>query len=243
MKRLSIVFLLLILSAQARSQVIMSLILGDKINSDKLEFGLDGGLNLSDIGGLNSSAWASRFNLGFYFDFKFKDPSWMIHTGVIVKSTMGAKDLPVYSLGDPTLDATFTGGTIERRLSYFNVPFMIKRQFRNHFFIEAGPMFGLINSAKDVFTKTVKDQDDLTYELNVRDQYHTIDAGVMGGIGYRLMGGHGMNLGFRYYQGMVDVLKSNTGTALYNRSMYFTIGIPIGKGKAEAREKAKATDK
>ncbi len=229
-----IMTILVLASLQAQSQVLMSLLLGDKINSNKLEFGLDGGLNLSTVGNADGNM-ASRFNIGFYFDFKMKNPSWMFHTGVIVKSTMGIKDVSVYSLGDPSLDASFAGGSIDRRLSYFNVPVMIKHQFRNNFFVEAGPMLGLMNNANDVFTKKVVNKDDLTYTHDVRDLYHTFDAGVMGGVGYRLMGGHGMNLSIRYYLGMVDVLKSNTGQAQYNRSLYFTVGIPIGKGKAEKR--------
>src|SRR5436853_345740 len=146
MKRPVLILLLVVISLQGRSQVIMSLLLGDKINSNKLEFGLDGGLNLSDISNVNGNL-ASRFNIGFYFDFKMKNPAWMFHTGVIVKSTMGIKDVPVYSLGDPSLDASFAGGSVDRRLSYFNVPFMIKHQFKNNFFAEAGPMLALMNNA------------------------------------------------------------------------------------------------
>ncbi len=239
MKRLLVVLALVAVSLPVRSQVIMSLLLGDKINSDKLEFGLDGGLNLSNLSNVDGNL-ASRFNIGFYFDFKMKDPSWMFHTGVIVKSTMGSRDIPVYSLDDAALDASFAGGSIDRRLSYFNVPILIKRQFRNNFFAEAGPMLGLMNNANDVFTKKVVNKDDLTYTNDVRSLYHTFDAGMMGGIGYRLMGGHGMNLSVRYYFGLVDVLKNNNGPAQYNRSLYFSVGIPIGKGKAEKRAAEKS---
>jgi hypothetical protein len=242
MKRSIVLVVLILLSLHARCQVIMSLLLGDKINSNKLEFGLDGGLNLSDMGGVNGNM-ANRFNLGFYFDLKMKNPAWMFHTGVIVKSTMGVKDIPVYSLGDAALDASFAGGSIDRKLNYFNVPFMIKYKFPNNFSVEAGPMLGLIYGASDVFTKKVVNKDDLTYTHDVRDQYRTLDAGMMGGIGYRLMGGHGMNLGVRYYLGLVDVLKDNAGPKQYNHSLYFSVGIPIGKGKAEKRAEEKSGQK
>ncbi|HOX84196.1 MAG TPA: hypothetical protein PLJ60_14220 [Chryseolinea sp.] len=38
---------------EAQIQVLISLLFGAKPNSDKLEFGLDGGLNLLDQSGLN----------------------------------------------------------------------------------------------------------------------------------------------------------------------------------------------
>ena len=189
MKKIVIVAGLLLISYVGHSQILISLLLGDKLNSDKLEFGLDGGLNRASLNGIDQAKSVGRFNLGFYFDFKLKNPSWMIHTGVIVKSTMGARNLPVYDLNNADLNNVFAGGSVDRRLSYFNVPILVKHVFKNNFSLEAGPMLGLMNKSVDVFEKKVIDTDDLTYTLKVRDQYHPLDAGVMVGLGYRLMKG------------------------------------------------------
>ena len=229
MKKAIVVTGLLFLCFSGHSQILISLLLGDKLNSDKLEFGLDGGLNMTSIGGIDQANSVGRFNVGFYFDFKLKNPAWMVHTGVIVKSTLGAQDIPVYDLNDVYLNAAFAGGSVDRRLSYFNVPILIKYQTKNHFFAEAGPMLGLMNKSVDVFTQKVKDKDDLTYTLKIRDNYHPLDAGLMLGLGYRLLGGNGMNLGVRYYYGLVDVTLDDTTPDQYNRSLYFSVGIPIGK--------------
>jgi hypothetical protein len=158
----------------------------------------------------------------------------MIHTGVIVKSNVGAAGLPVYSLIDTDLDNAFTGGSVERKLSYFHVPVLMKYKFNNHFFVEAGPQLGLLYKAYDEFTNTVQG-DDLTYRNEIRDGYHRLDAGITTGIGYRLMGGNGMNLGVRYYYGLVDVVIDDAGASVANRSLYFTVGIPIGAGKAKEK--------
>jgi hypothetical protein len=77
------------------SQVLISLLLGDKLNTGKIEFGLDGGVNFPDIRGLDYGDMKAGFNLGFYFDIKVKETNWMFHTGVLVKSSMGATNLPV----------------------------------------------------------------------------------------------------------------------------------------------------
>lgn len=229
MKKVIAVTVLLFLCFTGHSQILISLLLGDKLNSDKLEFGLDGGLNRANIRGLDQASSVGRFNIGFYFDFKLKNPAWMMHTGVIVKSTLGAQDIEVYDLNDANLNAAFAGGTVDRRLSYFNVPILIKHQFKNNFFVEAGPMLGLMNKSVDVFTQKVKDAEDLTYKIKIRDNYHPLDAGLMVGLGYRLLGGNGMNLGVRYYYGLVDVTLDDTTPNQYNRSLYFSVGIPIGK--------------
>lgn len=222
----------------SNSQVLISLLLGDKLNSGKIEFGLDGGMNFSTQTGLATSDALRSFNLGFYFDFKMKESPWMIHTGVIVKSNLGAADLPVYPLQSEDLNNAFVGGSVDRKLSYFNVPVLLKYNFKNHIYMEAGPQLGLLYKAFDEFNNKVNDQE-LMYKVDIRDQFHALDAGVTFGAGYRFMKGNGMNFGVRYYLGLADIMVNNTGNAVSNRSLYLTVGIPIGAGKA----KEKATKK
>lgn len=232
-----LLFITLILSTCAtggRGQVLISLLLGDKLNTGKIEFGLDGGLAISSINGLSPSAARPGFNLGFYFDIRLKNPSWMLHTGVLVKSAMGAEDISVYPLNDVDLDNAFSDGSVTRKLGYFNVPVMLKYQWQHNFYVEAGPMFGLMNKATDEFAATVNKKDDLTHKVNIRDWYHPLDAGLIAGIGYRLMRGNGMNFGIRYYFGFVDITIDDTAHGQYNRALYFSVGIPIGVGKTAA---------
>ena len=96
---------------------------------------------------------------------------------------------------------------------------------------------GLLYGATDEFSNSVKESNDLTYKLDTKDAYHPLDAGIMVGVGYRLMGGNGMNLGIRYYYGLVDIKINDSTPDQYNRSLYFSVGIPIGAGKTnEARQ-------
>jgi len=234
-KLLLIAFLLA--GHSGHSQVIISLIFGDKLNSDKIEFGLDGGVNWSTLHGLPDANSLIGFNLGFYFDFKLKDPNWMVNTGVIVKSPMGAEGLPVYSLNDAGLDSAFAGGSVQRKIRYFNVPVMMKYQFKNHLYAKAGIQLGLRAKAFDEFTNTVKDKEDLNYKLKTRDDYHPLDGGLAFGLGYRLMKGNGMNFGLQYYLGLIDVVIDDSTPNQYNRSLYLTAGIPIGKGKKNGAQK------
>ena len=101
-RKLLIITLFTFVCMPGYSQVIISLLFGDKLTSGKIEFGLDGGLNFPTQTGIVGSKTFTNFNLGFYFDIKLNEP-WMIHTGVLLKSNMGASDLPIYPLETQTL--------------------------------------------------------------------------------------------------------------------------------------------
>jgi hypothetical protein len=231
-KALSVVALLLCIQS-VNAQVLISLVFGDMLNSPKVEFGLEGGANFSTITNLEGAKNRTDFNLGFYFDFMLKNPAWAINTGVIVKSSLGANGLPVYSLNNTELDNAFAEGHVDRKINYFNVPIMMKYKFDNHIYVKAGTQLGLLSKAYDEF-KNNYEGEDLVYKNKIRDQIHVIDAGLAIGAGYRLMGGNGMNIGINYYYGLVPIMKGDEPNQ-YHRSLYITAGIPIGKGKAEKK--------
>ncbi|QDH80276.1 PorT family protein [Echinicola soli] len=230
-KKLFLTLSLCLLCHISHGQILISLLLGDKLNSDKIEFGVDGGIAFTQLHGPATTDMANALHLGFYFDLYLKE-QLQLHTGVIVKSTMGAKGMPSYMLGDEDLDELLSTATVRRRLGYFNIPVLLKYRFRNsNFYIEAGPQLGWMHQAYDEFSDSILDDNDLLYEHKIKDDIKRLDFGMTGGIGYRLMKGHGMNLGIRYYLGLVDVSKAMPDQ-LFNRSLYVSLGIPIGAGKA-----------
>lgn len=235
MKKGILIILVFFISCSAYSQVIISLLLGDVLNSDKIEFGLDGGVNFGNIANLETSKSLAMFNLGFYFDIKFKK-SLMLHTGVIVKSSQGADKLNPYPLDNPDLDVVFSGGHITRKINNFSVPIMLKYRFATLFHIEAGPMLALRAKGYDEFKNTVVDEDDITYKVDIKDNYKRIDAGIMVGAGIKLSRiPKSSQLGIRYYYGLVDPLIGNTGKSQNFSSLYLYFSIPIGTGKAESK--------
>jgi len=230
MRKFFLIIAVLLSGYTANAQVLISLLFGKALNTGRVEFGLDGGVNLASIEGIEGAKNLTAWNLGFYFNIKLNNPSWMIHTGVIVKSTLGTRNAPLYSLNDAVLDSAFSGGSVAAKLQYFDVPIMVKYRFRNNFSLEGGVMLGLLHKASDEFTNTVQEKEDLSYKRDVKDAYHPLDAGIMIGAGYRLLGGNGINLGVRYYYGLVDTYIDDSTPNRYNRSLYFTVGIPIGAG-------------
>ena len=238
MSRFFIIFLVAFFPYLCTGQVLISLLLGDKLNSGKIEFGLEGGANSMTIGGLDQAKSTTGFNLGFYFDIKVKESPWMVHTGVIVKSSMGTSGLPAYSLNDPDLDKLFAAGSVDRNFRYFNVPVTAKYNFKNNLSLDGGIMLGLLYKAFDKFSADVNGSK-LTYQVDILDQYRKLDAGATAGLSYKLMKGLGMNFTLRYYYGLADITKSGIQPSQYNRSLYIVVGIPIGRGKALKKEGSK----
>ena len=242
MKRIFLTLSLLVtFSYVSNAQVLISLLLGDKLNSEKLEFGLIGGLSLANTGDFpdEDTKVLPALHLGFYFDF-LMDDKWSFTPGVLVISRMGARGIDPYETGNADLDAAMIGGKVERRIEYFQVPLLMKYRFTPKIYATAGPQVALLNKAKDIFSNQLIDSkdDDVFFKRNIKDDFKKLDAGFAAGLGYKFREkGKTMTAGVKYYQGFIDVIKDNPGDAIYNKAWYLYVTIPIGAGKAEKKEK------
>jgi hypothetical protein len=219
---------LLFCSYTVSSQVLISLLFGDKLNSDKIEFGLEGGFNFSQIGALDADKRLSNFNLGFYFDYRLKD-SWKLYTGVLVKSNLGVSELSNSDLLLLEVTPEEEGGTYSQHINNFLVPALIKYEFPSRIYAEAGPQFGLMYKTWVQFDSDI-DGTETRIRIENKDALNKFDVGGVVGFGYRLKPGKGMTLGIKYYQGFTNVIKGVSGSR--NNSIYIKCNIPIGAGKA-----------
>jgi len=220
--------LFLLIPLLMNGQVLISLLFGEALNSEKIEFGLSGGMNRSYINSISGSRGMNNFDLGFYFHILMKNSSY-ISTGVHVKSNVGATGMPTYAIGDANFDSVYQDGTLTKKIPCFYVPILFHQRFNNRWYIEAGPQLGLIYKSKDIFTTSEFDGE-LTYTKVVQDQYKNIDAGILGGAGYKLKKQtKSMSIGISYYYGLVNVSKDPDIT-VNNSAIYFYLKIPIGAG-------------
>jgi hypothetical protein len=229
MKNIKTTVLLIILAlftVTVNAQVLITLLLGDALNTPKIEFGLEGGLSRSYINSISGSEGMNNFDLGFYFHILMKNNSYL-STGVRVKSNVGATGMPVYELGDVNFDEIYKDGTLTKKIPGFYVPILFHQRFNQRWYIEAGPQLGLLYKEIDIF-EAEKLGGELSYKLDVKDQYKHIDAGLLGGIGYKFnKQPKSMSAGVSYYYGLVDV-SLNPDYKIKNSAFYFFIKIPIG---------------
>jgi Outer membrane protein beta-barrel domain len=224
--QLSLLFLILfsIISAPLKSQVIIALLFGDKLNSDKLEFGLTVGPNFSTIS--NSEAnWKTGLGLGLYFNVKLSD-DWFFHPEAVPKSPFGGKGIPVYPLNDANLNTSFQNGSITREISYISLPLLFRYRIKGLLFAEAGPQLGLRTNAKDIFKEDV-DGGELEFTNDVEDEYTRFDFGAAVGLVMKIKRDNGIGIGLRYYYGFVDVLKTMGGSQ-QNSGLFLYISFAVG---------------
>jgi hypothetical protein len=217
--------------ANLNAQVLISLLLGDDLNSNKIEFGLVGGFNQSYFRDVAEAKGLNNYNLGFYFHINLKNDSYL-STGVLVKSNVGATGMPTYPIGNEDFDDLFQDGILTTKMSYFYVPILYHHRFNNRWYLEGGFQPGLRSKAYDIFEKSLLDGD-LSYKVDVRDQYARLDAGLLAGIGYKFRKQvKSTSAGINYYYGLVNVSKL-PDTTIRNSSLYVYIKIPIGVGTKE----------
>ena len=236
MRKVCFIVLMFMFGYTAQSQVLISLLLGDKLNSGNLEFGLEGGYNFSNISGFESTKSIGNFNIGFYFDIKIKD-HWSLYTGVLVKSNLGAdrlSEVDLEKLGVPTYEEP---GDYSQVLKYFVVPALAKYTFDDRIYIEGGPQFALLSKAFVEYNSDIDGRDARIRSKNKSD-VNPIDMGVTIGTSYRLTDKiSGMTIGIKYYYGLVNVYKGQSGTN--NSSLFLKLNVPIGAGKASEKKAEK----
>lgn len=236
--KITVFILLFLFPPVLNAQVLISLIFGEALNSEKIEFGLAGGMSRSYLNSISESKAMNNFDLGFYFHILLKNNSYL-STGVHVKSNVGATGMSIYPIGDEDFDSVYYGGTLTKKIPVFYVPIMFHQRFNNRWYIELGPQLGLVYKAKDIF-EIEEFGGDLTYSTVVQEQYKRIDVGMAGGVGYKFKQEiKSMAVGITYYYGLMDLSKVPE-YKITPSAIYFYIKIPIGAKKAEEKKAAKA---
>lgn len=229
MKKIIILSILLSIMKIGNSQVLISLLLGDKLNSEKLEFGLETGINWSKISNLEANKFSRKFNIGFYFDMTIKN-QWNFYTGVLVKANQGVEDLSTNDLTKLEASIYSVEGDYSQKIESFIVPALLKYKFKNYFYLEAGPQFSL--SYNSWIEYNSKEEDiETTKKENNKNEINKFDTGIQFGFGYKLLKGQGWTLGVKYYQGLLNVYKEGHHK---NSSIFVKLNVPIGAGKKKA---------
>ncbi len=226
--------LMLTISVNASGQIVLVLLFGDALNSEKVEFGMVGGLNRSYIFDISESEGLNNFNLGFYFHISIKNNSYF-STGALIKSNVGARGMTAYSISEANFDAIYADAELTKKISYLYLPAMWHQRFHDLWYLEGGFQLGIRSKANDFFEKEQYDGE-LTYNRNVKDEYKSLDLGLIGGIGYKLSReAKSMSAGVSYYHGLMNV-SAVEGIDIHNTSINLYVKIPVGAAKSEKSE-------
>lgn len=215
-------------SYKAPAQILLGLIFGDDLNSEKLIFGIHLNYSWNDISNLPESGSLNAFNLGLNFNYKISD-KFRAQTEMLAKYTRGAGDIPVYSLEDEHLDALYADGKVSREIKYLSIPMAIQYLTAIGVYAEAGPHVSMRIKANDVFEADTP-EGSLELKKNIKDLVNLWDLGWIVGVGYYIAPLKTTSVGVRYYGGFSDVMEGPGKQKHQQWAIY--ANIPLGrKGK------------
>ena len=228
---LSLMTILLI--PAARSQVLIALLFGDKLNTPNIEFGLNVGGNLTTLTNYPEAKFQTGLNLGLYFNFKLSDHLYL-HPEMLFMNMMGSKGVNNTELPDPRLqDETLETWT---ESNYFTLVFLPRYKLTSQLYFEAGVHGSFLLSADDYFLIKPENDSELQYKVHARPRMNRFDVGGDVGLGYKFRKGEGMNLSLRYSHGFINTLLDNDLAPERNRGFHVHVGIPIGVGKEKVQK-------
>jgi hypothetical protein len=225
MKKLFILFLLAGYTNAVHSQIIIALLFGEKLNSGKLEFGLvlsPAFTNLTNTGG----EYRSALNLGMFFNIR-PDKKFFLHAELTPKSSVGAKNISPYSLGNDSIDKFFDEGSVERIIKTMGITVLGRYTIFPKLFADAGFQPDLLYKERDIFTSKYNDNE-LQYTQKLEDKFTRLNFQLAAGLFYKFKADRGsMGMGIRYIHGLTDIDKLLAGNQV-NTSWQLNITIPIG---------------
>lgn len=164
-------------------------------SSSPVRFGVKAGLNISTISNsdLNSKA-------GFYGG---------VFANIPVAQDFSVQPEVLYS----GMGGKYKGNSdVKLNADYIAVPVMLQYNLIPNLYVEAGPQFGFLISAKGKSNGA---------SVDVKDNMKTFDFGLGLGAGYYFTQNIGVNV--RYTAGLSDIAKDNSGDA--SRNGVFQVGL------------------
>ncbi|PQA93105.1 opacity protein [Chryseobacterium shigense] len=180
-------------------------------SSNPVTFGVKGGMNVSSLSkdeGLDDQKSKIGFNAGVFANIPIAE-SFSVQPEVLY-SQYGEKS--EYTL----LGNKYSAST---KLDYIAVPVMFQYNLIPNLFVEAGPEFGFLVSAKNKFKN--ESNGNSTTSDNYKDQLQTFNFGIGLGAGYYFTPNLGITA--RYVAGVTDIFKDNSGDAVRNNT--FQVGL------------------
>jgi hypothetical protein len=196
---------------------VVALLVFSFTNAQKATFGIKGGLNVANqsYSGDASPSPTSLIgvNIGAFVDFKIADKLYF--QPEVLYSTQGSKfNLTVPNPNDGIYYATEN----TFKLSYINIPVMLKYYAAEKFSLEAGPQIGFLVDSKlqvNVLGQSVLQEAD--------DVFETLDFGFNLGAGYDIT--KKFSAGVRYNIGLANIAKTEPGDNSKIKNNVFSISL------------------
>lgn len=165
-------------------------------NAQEIKYGAKAGLNIANqTGDVEDAKFLIGLHLGGFAEIKLAEQ--FAFQPELLYSIQGAK----YEFSEEGFSEE---GKV--KLSYLNIPLMLKYYATESLFVEAGPQIGLLLSAKEDYSYNDTEWGESGSEegIDVKDAYKSIDFGLNLGLGYNIT--ENIFAGARYNIGLSNIL-------------------------------------
>lgn len=233
-KVLLLAVLVAVLPRPAAGQVLLGILFGDKVTTEKFHLGVDAGLNLSNLSGVDGTGVKPGLLFGLFGEWRFAD-HFYLQPELLPFFKVGASDLPPGGPTVPPLDSLAAGTSPSRRMNYFAIPIIVKYAvMEKKLHLGLGPQVGFLTGADDTYEGVAANT--ITVTEDVEESLSSTDAGIVFHVEYKFRGQFGASVAGRFYMGLTDTIKDNPGDAVYNRVFSILASIPIGGDPTEEDE-------
>ncbi len=185
------------------------------------QFGIKAGMNvssLSDDASLSDQGSKIGFNAGVFMNAPIAE-NFSIQPELLYNNLGSKVTLTRTEVGDTTYRTEYA-----RHLDYITLPVMFQYNATPAFYLEAGPEFGLMVSAKDKLksTENGSTQGSAVSDLN-KDNFNSFNFGIGLGAGYYFTPQIGLTA--RYVAGLSDIAKDRPSGSDSVKNNVFQVGL------------------
>jgi hypothetical protein len=224
----------------AQGQALLIILFGDKLSTEKFQLGINADLVWSSLTGTGEASTRFSWAFGAYGEVRLSN-RWRLQPELTIKTPAGATNLPITTpgspfsspSGDPTLDSIAAAGTVTRSANYITLPLMVK-YVAGRFTLGAGGSVGILTGASDELVSDVE-RGGLNLKASNTDSLNTFDAGLIGSLSFMLkpkLQMRSLRVEAKFYYGLTNTVKDNTGDAVRNWQLFVGLDIPVGGSKS-----------
>lgn len=185
-----------------------------KSSSAPVQFGIKAGMNVSSLskdGTLDDQGSKIGFNAGLF-------------ANVPLGSSFSLQPEVIYTQYGDKYDNVVNGNRYSwaRHHDYIAVPVMFQYNFVPNFYLEAGPEFGFLVSAKNKL-KNETSNSTISQSDNYKDNVNGFNLGIGVGAGYYFIPNLGVTV--RYVAGVTDIAKNRPNNSDAVRNNVFQVGL------------------
>lgn len=179
-----------------------------------VRFGIKAGMNVSSLsndGTLEDQGSKIGFNAGAF-------------ANIPVGSMFSVQPEVLYSQYGDKYDQVIAGNrySYANHLDYITVPVMLQYNLIPNLYVEAGPEFGFMVSARNK-AKNETNNDVISESGNYKDRFNTFNFGLGLGAGYYFTDNIGITA--RYVAGLTDIAKNRPNGSDAVRNNVFQVGL------------------